>query len=87
MLYEELQEFFSAKNTNEQVDALCDIIVVATGALHKLGYNPKLALCETVKEISSRRGAVSLNTFKWSKDPNQDPKTLYKAIYDKAEYI
>lgn len=87
MLEEELHEFFAAysdEDENEMVDALSDIIVVATGALHKLGYDPKSALRETVKEISSRKGSVDKAAGKWRKDPNQDPSTLYKADYTSA---
>jgi exoribonuclease II len=88
MLQEELQEFMWAGATNdenEMVDALCDIIVVATGALHKLGYYPQVALQETVKEITSREGSFNEETGKWQKDPNQDPSTLYKACYSNAK--
>lgn len=87
MLEEELHEFFTAYSNDdetEMVDALCDLIVVATGALYKLGYNPKEALRETVKEISSRKGSVDPARGKWVKDPNQDPSTLYKADYESA---
>lgn len=84
MLLEELQEFAHAgacEDEYETVDALCDIIVVAAGGLHKLGYNPQEALMETVKEIRSRKGAVNPETGKWEKDRSQDPATLYKADY------
>ena len=84
MLLEELQEFLDAYAINdeyEMLDALCDIIVVATGAIHKMGYHPELALQETVKEITSRQGAFNEETGKWQKDRNQDPSTLYKANY------
>jgi hypothetical protein len=81
MLTEELQEFYSAETTDKTVDGLCDIVVVAIGALHKLGYNPEAALMETVKEITSRHGALDETTGKWQKDPKQDPKTLYAANY------
>lgn len=84
MLSEELQEFYSAYAEGEEyemVDALCDIIVVATGAIHKLGYDPEEALVETVLEITSRNGSFNEITGKWEKDQNQDPKTLYKANY------
>ncbi len=87
MLEEELHEFFSAASEgdeHETIDALCDIIVVATGALHKLGYDPELALEETVKEITSRKGAFDESIGKWQKDKEQDPTTLYKACYSNA---
>ena len=89
MLQEELQEFIYASaqdDTHELVDALCDIIVLATGAIHKLGYDPEMALDETVREILSRRGSFNESTGKWEKDLNQDPATLYKADYKQASY-
>lgn len=84
MLLEELQEFYDAYargDEYEMVDALCDIIVVATGAIYKLGYDPEEALIETVLEITSRKGSYNIETGKWEKDRDQDPKTLYKAHY------
>lgn len=87
LLFEELSEFHVAgaeENEYEMVDALCDLIVVATGAIHKLGYNPEKALSETVKEILSRKGAINQSTGKWEKDRNQDKTTLYKADYTVA---
>lgn len=87
LLEEELHEFYvaySESNEHEMVDALCDIIVVATGALYKMGYNPKESLQETIKEISARTGILDVATSKWRKDPNQDPSTLYKANYESA---
>lgn len=84
MLLEELQEFFEAyanEDQHEMLDALCDIIVVAAGAIYKMGYHPELALKETVKEITSRKGSFNEEIGKWQKDINQDPSTLYKADY------
>lgn len=89
MITEELGEFVMAHavdNEQEMVDALCDIIVLCTGAIHKLGFDPELALTETVKEISSRNGQINTFTGKWEKDLNQDPLTLYKAEYNNARY-
>lgn len=88
LLFEELAEFEAAGTENdeyEMVDALCDIIVVAAGAIYKLGYRPKEALSETVKEILSRKGAINPLTGKWEKDRNQDKTTLYKADYAAAK--
>jgi NTP pyrophosphatase (non-canonical NTP hydrolase) len=87
MLSEELQEFFKAYDNDddyEMLDALCDIIVVATGAIYKMGYHPELALKQTVKEITSRKGSFNEELGKWQKDINQDPSTLYKADYKTA---
>lgn len=90
MLSEELQEFFSAyseEDEYEMVDALCDLIVVAAGAIHKLKYDPRAALQETVKEICSRRGSFNEETGKWEKDPYQSVDTLYKADYTNAKEL
>lgn len=84
MLSEELNEYKLAPDEYETLDALCDIIVVATGAIHKLGYSPQLAINETVKEITSRKGSFNETTGKWMKDLSQDPSTLYKADYNLA---
>ena len=87
MLEEELNEFLSAvsmEQEREMIDALCDVVVVAVGAMHKLGYNPTRALSQTVQEITSRQGSFDEETGKWQKDLEQDPLTLYKADYDKA---
>jgi hypothetical protein len=90
MLHEELMEFLHASSQEfqedqEVIDALCDIIVVATGAIHKLGYDPEKALNETVKEITSRRGSFNEDVGKWEKDLSQDPSTLYKANYSNCK--
>jgi hypothetical protein len=64
----------------EKADAYCDVIVFAVGAIMKLGYDPERALIEVGKEINSREGIML--DGKWTKNKNQDPKTLYKADYD-----
>lgn len=68
------------------VDDWCDLIVVAAGAIYQQGYNPELALAETVKEISSRQGSIDPTTGKWEKDRSQDPSTLYQANYNITKY-
>lgn len=93
MLSEELEEFCDAETSTQMVDALCDIIVVATGAIWKLGYNPNIAMEETLKEISSRQqDPVQKKQWeengadgKWKKWVYQLSNTLYKADYSKAE--
>lgn len=89
MLEEELQEFKDAcqnSSVPEQLNALCDLIVLSVGAIHKLGYSPTLALSETVREITSRVGAINEATGKWEKDKDQDPSTLYTPNYNNARY-
>ncbi|MFT7328069.1 MAG: hypothetical protein ACI870_000247 [Crocinitomicaceae bacterium] len=40
------------------IDALFDIIIFATGAMAKLGYDPTKAMDEGFKEINSRNGTL-----------------------------
>lgn len=90
MISSELREFCTAaalKDEDEIVNALCDIVVLAVGGLHKLGYDPSIALAETVREIRSRVGSINDKTGKWEKDKNQDPATLYKPVYKNARYV
>lgn len=56
------------------VDAWADIIVFATGAMAKLGYDPSKVMEEVYKEINSRTGTMVEGKF--VKDP--DAK-LYEA--------
>ena len=67
MLREELEELEDANCVNEQIDALCDLIVIATGGLYKLGVNPDMAMDETLKEIESRTGEID-GSGKWRKE-------------------
>ena len=81
MLRGELTEFKEARNdadVHEMVDALADIIVVATGSLLKLGFSPDLVMNETLKEIESRTGAINPATGKWQKKITGNE---YKADY------
>lgn len=55
------------------VDAFADIIVFATGAIAKLGYNPDQVMEEVHKEISSRTG--TLIDGKFVKNPNAEKYT------------
>lgn len=93
-LEEELQEFYDAKTESEQVDALCDIIVFASGALIKMGYSVTDAMDETLKELESRKQdpiqamrwtECGSSGEKWQKNENQCPDTKYQADYTKAK--
>lgn len=69
---------------NMVVDAYCDMIVFAIGAIMKLGYNPTIALTEAAKEINSREGTVVNGKFE--KDLSDEAKAKwYKADYDLAK--
>lgn len=52
------------------VDALFDIIIFATGAMAKLGYDPTKVMDEGFKEINSRTG--SMIDGKFVKDPSAE---------------
>jgi len=83
---EELSEFLRAKNGNDEIDALCDVIVFAVNAMRIKGYNPNVAMQETLKEISSRTGAFNPETGKWEKFKTAEAMSLwYSADYDKAK--
>ena len=79
---------------HDKVDALADIIVVATGSIYKLGYDADLVMEEVIREISSRQqdpiqarlwSERGINGEKWMKDKNQDPKTIKKARFDRCK--
>ena len=73
-------------SVNCQVDAYCDVIVFAVGALMKLGVNPELALLETAKEINSREGKMINGKFE--KDLSDEAKAKwYKADYSKVGIV
>ncbi len=62
------------EDKEKMVDAWADIIVFATGAIAKLGYDPKEVMEEVYKEINSRTGTFIDGKF--VKDPNAK---IYKA--------
>ena len=90
MLNEELDELKVAiieKDNYETIDALCDLIVLATNELELMGYDLDTVMVETVKEISSRRQCPiqkiewdkGLISGKWTKQ--KDQTDTYKARY------
>ena len=68
-------------NKHQVIDALFDIVVFASGAMAKLGYNPSKVMDEGFKEINSRTG--SLIDGKFVKDP--DAKK-YEADFSTCKY-
>jgi len=82
MLLEEIGELLQAKTPGEVADALCDIKVLASGALAKAGFDADVAMDETIKEISDRGGYYDVATGKWLKVPTRSDQ--YKADYSKA---
>ena len=67
----------------EKVDAYCDIITFATGAILKLGYDPIKAVEECGKEINSRVGGMVDGKFEKDLSPEAQAN-WYKADYTKA---
>jgi len=71
------------KTPEQLVDDFSDMIVFATGAIRKLGYDPTIALEETLKEIESRTGTIVDGKF--VKDKSIEAMSLwYEADYSKA---
>ena len=75
-----LAETKTSPTREEMVDSFGDIIVFATGAIAKLGYDPDKVMDEIHKEIDSRRGKII--DGKWVKD--RTVKT-YKADFTKCD--
>ena len=93
-----MKEFFPEelfKNIPEHriVDSICDIKVFGCNELENMDYCTKIAMNETVKEVSSREQDPTqkqdwdLNgpNGKWQKNLNQNPTTLYTADFNKAK--
>ena len=55
-------------NKEKIIDAFADIIVFATGAIAKNGYNPDKVMEEVCKEIDSRKGKLIDGKFVKDKD-------------------
>lgn len=65
------------------VDAFADIIVFATGAIYKLGFDTDKVMKEVIKEINSRKGEVKNGKFEKFKDP-ESKANWYKADFSKC---
>lgn len=63
----------SQENPEHIIDALGDIIVFATGAMAKIGYDPSAVMNEVHKEINSRTGTMIDGKF--VKDPEAQKYT------------
>ena len=92
MLEEELTEYSDARDASdehEMVDAMADIIVLASNELALMGYDVDLVMKQCVKHISSRiqdpLQAISWRmegpSGKWQKDKSQDPSAIYEPDY------
>jgi predicted HAD superfamily Cof-like phosphohydrolase len=78
----DIQQYHKSKVPVENiVDAFADIIVFATGAIAKNGYNPDKVMAEVQKEINDRTGKMIDGKF--VKDIKENP---YKADFSICEY-
>jgi len=94
-LQREMMRHFVDWTTNEEkIDAYCDLIVFSINAIELLGYDAKVAMKETIKEISSRKQNPAQQTIwlkwgydntKWEKWKEQPKEELYKANYFKCK--
>jgi hypothetical protein len=96
-LQRDIMEHFVDDTTNEEkIDAYCDLIVFSINAIELLGYDAKMAMKETIKEISSRKQnpaqqiiwfKYGYDNTKWMKWKEQPKEELYKANYGKCKRV
>lgn len=85
-ILEEAQVYGVSATIEEKVDALCDDTVFNTGFVYRYGYEPTIALNETVAEIDSRIGSFDDTSGKWIKRKDDEAKALwYTADYSLAK--
>lgn len=71
------------ENIGVDTAVLSGIISSALSIITRLGYDPYLAMQETIKEISSRTGSYDENIGKWVKNTSDEAKQKwYNANYD-----
>ena len=71
---------------NNKIECFSELIDDSIFYCLCLGYDPKIAMQETLKEISSRVGAYSEETGKWEKDKSHEAQAnWYKADYSLAK--
>ena len=65
---------------------LSSVLHVCIEMIKNKGYDPYLAIKETIKEISSRTGTYDKNLSKWIKDSSEEAKAKwYKANYESCK--
>lgn len=73
------------KFSKESLESMIDICFTLSTAM---GYNFKVAMDETIKEISSRTGSYDESANKWIKDTSDEAKAKwYKANYELAKKL
>jgi len=84
-IMEEAASMNATATIEEKIDSLCDDTVFNSGFILRYGYDPTMALTETVLEIESRTGAYDEEQKKWIKDKSEEAKSIwYSARYDKC---
>ena len=82
---EELTELLRATTVEEEIDALCDMIVFAINAIEAKGYDAEVCMEEVLKEIHSRKGDFNPELNKWQKFKTPEAMALwYSADFKKA---
>jgi len=75
---EEMSELLRANTYEDEIDAFADIIVYATGAIWKAGYDPEKIMEEVLKHIESRKGCWDEKIGKWVKEPSEVYETSFQ---------
>ena len=82
---EELTEYLRATTVEDEIDALCDMVVFAINAIEAKGYDAAICMDETLKEIHSRKGDFNPELNKWEKFRTPEAMGLwYSADFNKA---
>ena len=82
---EELTEYLRATTVEDEINALCDMVVFAINAIEAKGYDAEICMNETLKEIHSRKGDFNPELNKWEKFRTPEAMGLwYSADYRKA---
>ena len=84
-IYKKLTKYLRASTVEDEIDALCDMVVFAINAIEAKGYNAEICMDETLKEIHSHKGDFNPELNKWEKFRTPEAMGLwYSADYRKA---
>lgn len=82
---EELTEYLRATTVEDEIDALCDMVVLAINAIEAKGYDAEICMEETLKETHSRKGDFNHELNKRQKFKTPEAMALwYSADFSKA---
>lgn len=85
--YSQLLKLISVYETNGyMLEDFLPILALIKKEVNNLGYDLDIAMDETIKEISSRKGSYNSKLKKWVKDCSEEAKAKwYKADYRNAK--